>query len=105
MDSGKTTGYALMPLEERGQLFISVGEEVYEGMVVGQNSKSGDLDVNPCKLKKLTNMRSSGAEEKVLLTPPRKMTVEESIAYMDEDEVLEVTPKHIRLRKRILDTN
>lgn len=104
MDSGKSTGYALMPLEERGQLFISVGEEVYEGMVIGENAKTGDMDVNPCKAKKLTNMRSTGAEEKVMLSPPRKMTVEEIIAYMDEDEVLEVTPKNIRLRKRILDS-
>lgn len=73
-------------------------------MIVGENSKSGDMDVNPCKLKKLTNMRSTGAEEKVMLQPPRRMTVEEAIAYMDEDEVLEITPKNVRLRKRILDS-
>jgi GTP-binding protein len=93
-----------MDVQERGGLFVGVGEEVYEGMVLGENSKTGDLDVNPCRAKKLTNMRSTGAEEKVMLTPPKRMTVEESISYMDEDEVLEVTPKSIRLRKRILDS-
>ena len=91
-------------VEERGHLFVGVGEEVYEGMVVGENAKTGDLDVNPCRMKKLSNMRTTGAEEKVSLSPPRRLTVEETIAYMDEDEVLEVTPKHIRLRKRILDS-
>jgi GTP-binding protein len=92
-------------VEERGQLFLGVGEEVYEGMVLGENARTGEMDVNPCKAKKLTNMRTSGAEEKVSLTPPKRMNVEEMIAYMDEDEVLEVTPKTIRLRKRILDSN
>jgi GTP-binding protein len=104
MESGKTTGYALMMVEERGQLFVGVGEEVYEGMVVGEYNQQGDLDVNPCKAKKLSNMRTTGAEEKVNLTPPRRLTVEEMIAYMNEDEVLEVTPKNIRLRKKILDS-
>lgn len=104
METGKTSGYSLMSVEERGSLFVGVGEEVYEGMVIGENSKTGDLDVNPIKTKKLTNMRSTGAEEKVLLSPPKKMTVEEVISYMDEDEVLEVTPKSIRLRKRILES-
>jgi GTP-binding protein len=105
MESGKSTGYALMSVEERGKLFVSTGEEVYEGMVIGENAKTGDLDVNPCKLKRLTNMRSTGAEEKVSLSPPIRMTVEEMIAYMDQDEVIEVTPKNVRLRKRILDSN
>ena len=104
MDSGKTTGYALMMVEERGQLFVGVGEEVYEGMVIGETSRSGELDVNPCKTKKLTNMRSTGAEEQVRLSTPKRMTVEEVISYMDEDEVIEVTPKSIRLRKKILDS-
>jgi len=104
METGKTTGYALMAVEERGHLFVGVGEEVYEGMVLGENAKSGELDVNPCKAKRLTNMRSTGAEEKVALSPPKKMTVEEVISYMDEDEVIEVTPKNIRLRKRILES-
>lgn len=104
MEAGKTTGYSLMTVEERGTLFVGVGEEVYEGMVVGENSKQGDLDVNPCRAKKLSNMRTTGAEEKVNLTPPRRLTVEEVISYMNGDEVLEVTPKNVRLRKRILDS-
>ena len=104
MEAGKSTGYSLMSVEERGALFVGVGEDVYEGMVIGENAKSGDLDVNPCRAKKLTNMRTTGAEEKVNLTPPKRMTVEEFIAYMDEDEVLEVTPKSVRLRKRILES-
>ena len=102
METGKTTGYALTMVEERGSLFVGVGEEVYEGMVIGESSRSGELDVNPCRAKKLSNVRTTGAEEKVVLSPPKKMTVEEVIAYMDEDEVLEVTPRSIRLRKRVL---
>lgn len=105
METGKTTGYALTMVEERGQLFVGVGEDVYEGMVIGESAKPGDMDLNPVRTKKLTNMRTTGAEEKVNLTPPRRMTVEEVIAYMNEDEVLEVTPKSVRLRKRILDTD
>lgn len=105
MESGKSTGYALMAIAERGQLFVSVGEDLYEGMVIGQNSKTdSDLEVNPSKAKKLSNVRTTGAEEKVLLAPPKRMTVEEIIAYMDEDEVIEVTPKSVRLRKRILES-
>ncbi len=104
METGTTTGYALNMVEERGTLFVGAGEEVYEGMVVGESSRGGELDVNPCRAKKLSNVRSTGAEEKVSLSPPRKMTVESIISYMDEDEVLEVTPKSIRLRKKILDS-
>jgi len=104
METGKTTGYALTAVEERGHLFVGINEEVYEGMVVGECARSGEMDVNPCKAKKLINMRSTGAEEKVSLSPPRRMTVEEVISYMDEDEVLEVTPKNIRLRKRIMES-
>ena len=104
METGRTTGYALTAVEERGHLFVGVNEEVYEGMVIGECARSGEMDVNPCKAKKLTNIRSTGAEEKVSLSPPKRMTVEEVISYMDEDEVLEVTPKHIRLRKRIMES-
>jgi len=104
MEQGESTGYALMMVQERGQMFIGVNEAVYEGMVVGEHAKSGDLDVNPCRAKKLSNVRSTGAEEKVSLTPPRRLSVEEVISYMNSDEVLEVTPKSIRLRKRLLDT-
>lgn len=105
MESGKATGYALMSVIERGQLFIDVGEEIYEGMVIGENAKQGDLEVNPCREKKLTNVRSSGAEEKVSLPPAKRMTVEEIMAYMDDDEVMEITPKSIRLRKRLLNSS
>jgi len=104
METGKTTGYSLMSIEERGQLFVHVNEEVYEGMVIGQNSKTGELPVNPCKPKKLTNVRSTGAEEQVRLTTPKRMTIEGVISYMDADEVIEITPQNVRLRKRILDT-
>jgi GTP-binding protein len=104
METGKTTGYALAMVEERGVLYVGANEEVYEGMVVGENAKTGDMDVNPCRAKKLTNMRASGSEEKVVLSPPKKMSIEQVMANMDEDEVVEVTPKSIRLRKRILDT-
>lgn len=104
MDTGKATGYALTMIAERGQLFVEPGEEVYEGMVIGENAKTGDLDVNPTKMKKLSNVRSTGAEEKVSLQPPIRMTIESIISYLNEDEVLEVTPKSIRLRKRILDS-
>ena len=102
METGKTTGYALTMVEERGSLFVGVGEDVYEGMVVGECSRSGELDVNPVRQKKLTNIRTTGAEEKVNLSPPRKMNTEEMISYMDEDEVIEVTPTAVRLRKKIL---
>jgi len=104
MDSGKCTGYSLMSVAERGVLFVTPVDEVYEGMVVGENSKAGDMDVNPCKAKKLTNVRSTGAEEKVVLPPPMRLSVEELISYVDQDEVIEVTPKSVRLRKRILDS-
>ena len=103
METGKTTGYSLTAVEERGVLFVGIQEDVYEGMVIGESGRSGELDVNPCKPKKLSNMRTTGAEEKVVLSPPKRMTVEEVIAYMDDDEVIEVTPKNIRLRKRILE--
>lgn len=104
METGVSTGYALMMVAERGQMFIGVGEKCYEGMVVGENNRGGEMDVNPCRQKKLSNVRTTGAEEKVSLPPPRRMTVEEMIAYMNDDEVIEVTPKSVRLRKRILDS-
>jgi GTP-binding protein len=101
--SGKTTSYALQMTEERGSLFISPGEEVYEGMVIGEHARPSELEVNPCKLKRLTNVRSTEKEEAVKLTPPRRMGVEDLISYMDDDEVLEITPVSVRLRKRCLD--
>jgi GTP-binding protein len=103
-ETGISTGYALMMTVERGTMFVGVGEKCYSGMVVGENNRGGEMDVNPCRLKKLSNVRTTGAEEKVSLPPPRKMTVEEMIAYMNDDEVIEVTPQSVRLRKRILDS-
>ncbi len=104
METGKTTGYALTMVEERGVLYVAPNEDVYEGMVIGENAKAGDLDVNPCRAKKLTNMRSTGSEEKVALSPPKRMSIEQVMSFMNEDEVVEITPKSIRLRKRILDS-
>ncbi|MDQ2877869.1 MAG: translational GTPase TypA [Pseudomonadota bacterium] len=102
--SGEANSYALGPLEERGILFVGHGEQLYEGMVVGENAKTDDLEVNPMKAKQLTNFRASGGKDDAIrLTPPRKMTLEQAIAYIDDDEMVEVTPKSIRLRKRYLD--
>ncbi|MGE5722270.1 MAG: translational GTPase TypA [Sphingomonadales bacterium] len=102
--TGDAVAYALTSLEERGALMINPGEPVYEGMIVGENAKNDDLDVNPLRAKQLTNFRASGGkDEAVRLTPPRKLTLEQAIAYIDEDELVEVTPKSIRLRKRHLD--
>ncbi len=101
--AGKTTAYALWNLQERGELFVGPGVEVYEGMMVGENSREADLDVNVTKEKKLTNMRSSGADEAIRLVPPRALTLEAAIEFIAEDEFVEVTPRSIRLRKKILD--
>jgi GTP-binding protein len=103
--SGEANAYALGPLEERGILMVGVGEALYEGMIIGQNAKTEDLEVNPMKSKALTNFRASGKDDTVRLTPPWKMTLEQAIAYIDDDELVEVTPKTIRLRKRYLDPN
>jgi len=101
--SGEAVGYALNALEERGVLFVSPGEPIYEGMIIGENAKPEDLEVNPMKSKQLTNFRASGKDDAIRLTPPRRMTLEQAIAYIDDDEMVEVTPKSIRLRKRYLD--
>jgi len=103
--TGEAVGYALNALEDRGVLFVSPGEAIYEGMIVGENAKPDDLEVNPMKAKQLTNMRASGKDDAIRLTPPRKMTLEQAIAYIADDEMVEVTPKSIRLRKRYLDPN
>jgi GTP-binding protein len=99
---GKSVAYALFNLEPRGQLFIPPGEVVYEGMVVGEHNRENDIDVNPCKEKKLSNMRASGRDENVILTPARPMTLESAIHFIGEDELVEVTPLSIRLRKAVL---
>jgi GTP-binding protein len=102
--SGEANSYALGPLEERGILFVGHGEALYEGMIVGENAKPDDLEVNPMKAKQLTNFRASGGKDDAIrLTPPKKATLEQAIAYIDDDEMVEVTPKSIRLRKRYLD--
>ncbi|TZG27653.1 translational GTPase TypA [Sphingomonas montanisoli] len=102
--AGEANSYALGPLEERGILFVGHGEALYEGMIVGENAKTDDLEVNPMKAKQLTNFRASGGKDDAIrLTPPKKMTLEQAIAYIDDDEMVEVTPKSIRLRKRHLD--
>lgn len=99
---GETAAYALWNLEERGTMFVGGGEKTYQGMIIGENSRSDDLDVNPMKAKQLTNVRASGKDESIRLTPPRRLTLEQAIAYIEEDELVEVTPKNIRLRKKVL---
>ncbi|MBT7294443.1 MAG: translational GTPase TypA, partial [Rhodospirillaceae bacterium] len=100
---GKSVAFALWNLEDRGPMFIGAGEPVYEGMAIGQHTRGNDLIVNPLKAKQLTNVRASGTDEAVRLTTPRRMSLEEAIAYIDIDELVEVTPKSIRIRKRLLD--
>jgi predicted membrane GTPase involved in stress response len=99
---GKTASFALFSLQDRGTLFVGPGEEVYEGMIVGENSRSEDLDVNATKEKKLTNMRSSTADELVRLIPPRPLPLDQALEFIREDECVEVTPQSIRLRKAVL---
>ncbi|CAK9172855.1 unnamed protein product [Ilex paraguariensis] len=103
MGYGAITAHALMSLEARGTLFVNPGMETYDGMIVGEHSRDTDLDVNPVRTKELTNIRSAGKDENVKLSPPRLMTLEEAIGYVASDELIEVTPKAIRLRKRYLD--
>jgi GTP-binding protein len=102
---GKTTGYALFNLQERGDMFVGSGLEVYEGMIVGENARDADLDVNIVKEKKLTNMRASSADEAIRLVPPRLLNLEQALEFIRDDELVEVTPKSIRLRKKILKQN
>jgi len=100
--AGKALGYALFNLQERGRLFIGPGDEVYEGMVIGIHSRDNDLVVNPLKAKQLTNIRASGSDENILLTPPIRMTLEQAIEFIDDDELVEITPQSIRIRKKLL---
>ena len=99
---GNSVAYALMNLEDRGAIFIDSGVAVYQGMIIGENSRGNDLEVNPMKAKQLTNIRASGTDEAVRLSPPRRMSLEQTIAYIQDDELVEVTPRYIRLRKRAL---
>ena len=101
--AGRSVAYALQNLEERGPLMIGTGVEVYRGMVVGEHTRGNDLEVNPLKAKQLTNIRASGKDDAVTLTPPKRLSLEQAIAYITDDELVEVTPSHLRLRKRFLD--
>jgi len=100
--NGKALAFALFNLQERGRLLIEPGEEVYEGMIIGIHSRGNDLVVNPLKAKQLTNIRAAGSDENILLTPPVKLTLEQALEFIDDDELVEVTPSHIRLRKKLL---
>jgi GTP-binding protein len=99
---GEMSAYALWNLEDRGVMFVGAGEKTYQGMIIGENARGEDLDVNPMKAKQLTNVRAAGKDEAIRLTPPRRPTLEQAIAYIGDDELVEVTPKAIRLRKRVL---
>ncbi|PKL35919.1 MAG: translational GTPase TypA [Spirochaetae bacterium HGW-Spirochaetae-1] len=102
MENGTAVAYALDNLQERGELFIYPGTEVYVGMIVGSNSRESDMDVNACKTKKLTNIRASGTDDAIKLIPPRTFSLEQALEFIDDDELLEITPKNIRMRKKIL---
>jgi GTP-binding protein len=103
--AGATTAFALWNLQERGVLFVGPGTEVYEGMIVGDNSREADMDVNVTKEKKQTNMRASTADEAIRLVPFKNLTLEQAIEFVADDELVEVTPKSLRLRKKILQAN
>ena len=105
MTPGKVLAYALDLLQQRGKMFVKPGDEVYEGMVVGLRPEAGDLAVNPTKAKHVTNVRKSGGEEAIVLTPPEEITLEKAIEFIADDELVEVTPKSIRLRKKLLKDN
>jgi GTP-binding protein len=101
-DTGRSTAYALDNLQERGTLFIGAGEQVYEGQIAGEHCRDNDLPVNVCREKKLTNIRAAGSDKSIILKPPRQLTLELALEYIDDDELVEVTPKAIRLLKMLL---
>jgi len=105
MTSGKTLAYALFALQDRGELFVGHGVEIYEGQVVGIHSRSNDLPVNPTKAKQLTNIRASGSDENLILSPHIEHTLEQALEFIAEDELVEVTPSSIRIRKKMLTEN
>jgi GTP-binding protein len=105
MVGGKAVAFGLDGLQDRADMFVAPGDVVYEGMIVGENSRTGDMAVNPTKEKKLTNMRASGSDRNILLKPPRLLTLEMALEYIAEDELVEVTPGSIRLRKMLLTEN
>jgi len=100
--TGKALAYAIFNLQERGRMFIGHAEEIYEGMVIGIHSRDNDLIVNPLKAKQLTNIRAAGTDENLILVPPIRMTLEQALEFIDDDELVEITPKSIRIRKRFL---
>ena len=102
---GAVTSYALYSIQDRGSIFVEPGDEVYEGMVIGENSRSDDMDVNTVREKKLTNMRASGTDESERLIPPKKLNMEGALEFCREDECVEVTPAVVRIRKVVLDQN
>ena len=103
MENGEATPFSLGNIQERGVLFIPPQTKVYVGMIIGEHSRENDLDVNPIKAKHLTNMRASGSDDAIKLTPPRDLNLERALEWIEEDEILEVTPKNIRIRKKVLD--
>src|SRR5258708_10555800 len=105
MEAGEATSYALNAVQERGRLMVEPGEEIYVGMIVGENARENDIPVNPCKAKRLTNMRSQGDGKGIQLEPPLKMSLERALEYIGPDEYVEATPKNLRLRKKLLDEN
>ena len=104
-ETGRATPFALDNLQERGTLFVGAGEQVYEGQIVGEHCRDNDMPVNVCREKKLTNMRAAGSDKSIILKPPRQMTLELALEYIEDDELVEVTPKAIRLRKMYLKEN
>jgi GTP-binding protein len=104
-EAGKTTPYAMFHIQERATLFVVPGVPVYEGQIVGESARAGDLNVNIVRAKKLTNIRAAGKDENTVVTPPRQLTIESGLEWIEEDELLEVTPQSLRLRKRILGAN
>jgi len=103
MEDGKTMGYSLWNLEDRGTLIVTPATEVYTGMIIGINNRIEDINVNPCKNKQLTNTRASGSDEAISLTPPKTFSLEEALEFIADDELVEITPTAIRLRKKVLD--
>jgi GTP-binding protein len=104
-ETGEATAYGLHNIEDRGVLYLSPGDQVYAGMIVGENAREADLEVNVCKKKQLTNFRSSAADDAIRLAPPKIFSLEQAMEYIQEDELVEVTPTAIRMRKKILDRN
>jgi GTP-binding protein len=105
MNNGKAVAYALFGLQERGEIFIKPGDNVYEGMIIGVNNKGQDIVINATREKKLTNIRAAGSDDAIKLIPPREMTLEFALEFIEDDELVEITPKNIRLRKRYLTEN